>query len=175
MTDGNPLPSAEDCQLAISSRQEGSCHDTELCALQPRRVSGSRGRPKLPEEMFQAKAPKHRCALAASQCQGPREFPLLRRRKFSIALTTDRCSRSKGQGMLRHATVKHLSSTEGLLQTPEQAVLIRKATGLKRRKRHPGNVSHLKFATATRGVSASPASAEGKDGVIDHRMHVPDA
>ena len=61
------------------------------------------------------------------------------------------------------------------LPTPEQAVLIRKATGLKRRKRHPGNVSHLKFATATRGVSASPASAEGKDGVIDHRMHVPDA
>ena len=47
------------------------------------------------------------------------------------------------------------------LPTPEQVVLIRKAIGLKRRKLHPGNVSHLKFTTATRGVSASPAS-EGR-------------
>jgi hypothetical protein len=45
------------------------------------------------------------------------------------------------------ATVKHLSSTEGLLPTPEQAVLIRNAIGLKRRKFHPGNMSHLKFTT----------------------------
>jgi hypothetical protein len=30
-------------------------------------------------------------------------------------------------------------------------VLIRKAIGLKRRKLHPRNVSHLKFATVTRG------------------------
>jgi len=58
---------------------------------------------------------------------------------------------SKGQGMLRHATVKHLSSTEGLLPTPEQAVLIRNAIALKRRKLHPGNMSHLKFTTARRG------------------------
>jgi hypothetical protein len=144
VTDGNPLPSAEDCQLAISSRQEGSCHDTELCALQPRRVSGSLlAARSCRRRCSRPRHPKHRCALSASQCQGPREFPLLRRRKFSIALTADRCSRSKGQGMLRHATVKHLSSTEGLLPTPEQAVLIRKAIGLKRRKRHPGNVSHL--------------------------------
>jgi hypothetical protein len=54
------------------------------------------------------------------------------------------------------------------LPTPEQAVLIRKAIGLKRRKLHPGNVSHLKFTTARRGVSASPASAEGEGGVIVH-------
>ena len=54
------------------------------------------------------------------------------------------------------------------LPTPEQAVLIRKAIGLKRHKRHPGNLSHLKFTTARRGVSASPASAEGKGGVIAH-------
>ena len=52
------------------------------------------------------------------------------------------------------------------LPPPEQAVLIRKAIGLKRRKRHPGNLSHLKFTTATRGVSASPASVEGKGGVL---------
>ena len=38
------------------------------------------------------------------------------------------------------------------LPTPEQAVLIRKAIGLKRRKLHPGNVTHLKFATPRRGV-----------------------
>ena len=44
----------------------------------------------------------------------------------------------------------------------EAAVLIRKASGLKRRKRHPGNRSHLKFTTATRGVSASPASTAGE-------------
>jgi hypothetical protein len=37
------------------------------------------------------------------------------------------------------------------LPPPEQAVLIRKAIGLKRRKRHPGNLSHLKFTTARRG------------------------
>jgi hypothetical protein len=49
------------------------------------------------------------------------------------------------------ATVKHLSSTEGLLPTPEQAVLIRNAIALKRRKLHPGNMSHLKFTTARRG------------------------
>jgi len=48
------------------------------------------------------------------------------------------------------------------------AVLIRKAIGLKRRKLHPGNVSHLKFVTATRGVSASPASAEAEGGVMAH-------
>ena len=114
MTNLNPLPSAEDCQLAISSRQEGSCHDTELCALEPRRVSGSRLTARsCRRRCSRPRHPKHRCALSASQCQGPREFPLLRRRKFSIALTADRCSRSKGQGMLRHATVKHLSSTEG--------------------------------------------------------------
>lgn len=45
------------------------------------------------------------------------------------------------------------------LPTPEQADLIRKAID-KRRKLHPGNVSHLKFTTARRGVSASPASVE---------------
>ena len=39
---------------------------------------------------------------------------------------------------------------------------IRKAIGLKRRKVHPGNVSHLKFTTVTKGVSASPATVEGK-------------
>jgi hypothetical protein len=38
------------------------------------------------------------------------------------------------------------------LPTPEPAVLIRKAIGLKRRKRHPGNLSQLKFATAKRGL-----------------------
>jgi hypothetical protein len=64
------------------------------------------------------------------------------------------------------ATVKHLSSTEGLLPTPEQAVLIRNAIGLKRRKLHLGNMSHLKLATPRRGVSASPASAEAKGGVM---------
>ena len=52
------------------------------------------------------------------------------------------------------------------LPTPEQAVLIRKTIGLKQRKRHPGNLSHLKFTTATRGVSASPASTEGKGGTM---------
>ena len=54
------------------------------------------------------------------------------------------------------------------LPTSEQAVLIRKAIGLKRHKRHPGNLSHLKFTRARRGVSASPASAEGKGDVIAH-------
>jgi len=54
------------------------------------------------------------------------------------------------------------------MPTPEQAVLIREAIGLKRRKRHPGNVSHLKFATARRGASASPASAEAEGGVMAH-------
>jgi hypothetical protein len=54
------------------------------------------------------------------------------------------------------------------LPTPEQAVLIRKAIELKRRKLHPGNVSHLKFAPPRRGVSASPASAKAKGGVIVH-------
>jgi hypothetical protein len=37
------------------------------------------------------------------------------------------------------------------LPTPEQADLIMKAIGLKRRKLHPGNVSHLKFAPPRRG------------------------
>jgi hypothetical protein len=52
------------------------------------------------------------------------------------------------------------------LPTPEQAVLIRKAIGLKRRKLHPGNLSHLKLTTARRGVSASPASTIGKGGIM---------
>jgi hypothetical protein len=47
------------------------------------------------------------------------------------------------------------------LPTPEQADLIRKAIGLKRRTSFiRGNVTHLKFTTARRGVSASPASVE---------------
>jgi hypothetical protein len=45
-------------------------------------------------------------------------------------------------------------------------VLIRNAIGLKRRKLHLGNMSHLKLATPRRGVSASPASAEAKGGVM---------
>jgi hypothetical protein len=53
------------------------------------------------------------------------------------------------------------------LPTLEQAVLIRKAIGLKRRTSFiRGNVTHLKFTTARRGVSASPASEKRKVGVF---------
>ena len=54
------------------------------------------------------------------------------------------------------------------LPTPEQAVLIRKMIGLKQRKRHPGNISQLKFATSRRGGSASPVREEAEGGVMVH-------
>ena len=54
------------------------------------------------------------------------------------------------------------------LPTPEQADLIRKAIELKRRKLHPGNVSHLKFAPPRRGGFSVAASAKAKGGVIVH-------
>jgi hypothetical protein len=64
--------------------------------------------------------------------------------------------------------------TEGCLRlfdlpTPEQAVAIRKALGLRRKRAaNAGSYSGIELASAKTGVSGAPASEKGKGGVIAH-------
>ena len=64
--------------------------------------------------------------------------------------------------------------TEGCLRlfdlpSPEQAIAIRKALGLKRKRAaNLGSFAGISLASANRGVSGAPASEKGKGGVITH-------
>ena len=85
----------------------------------------------------------------------PRKWSAIKRRLSFCKLTQD-------------------GDTEGCLRlfdlpTPEQAVAIRKALGLKRKRAaNAGSFAGINLASANKGVSGAPASEKGKGGVVAH-------
>jgi hypothetical protein len=90
-------------------------------------------------------------------CDGhsPRKWSAIKRRLSFSKLTQD-------------------GDTEGCLRlfelpTREQAVAIRKALGLKRKRvANAGSFAPINLASASKGVSGAPASEKGKGGLIIH-------
>jgi hypothetical protein len=78
------------------------------------------------------------------------------------------------KGRLPFCKVTQDGDSEGCLRlfdlpTPEQAVAIRKALGLRRKRAaNAGSYSGIELASAKTGVSGAPASEKGKGGVIAH-------